>query len=334
MKYNTLILILLIFFTTFCQSQTQKVRVGLWEFYDVNAVPEQNVWKNPKETLNGEDDDKNGYIDDIYGIGFNYLEKPVNHNFTPEYDTGLKVLTRYFHGTAIANIIAKNNSDVEIVGVGFLRYVERPLDSLWKANIIQRLQGKPEDDMKLIDNLFQTSISYFRKQNVKVINISWYGNYKFFEKFLKELNINTKENLNKMRTWMKLFHASLLKTMQNNSDMFFVIAAGNDSADVDQAFSVPANIDLPNTIIVGGLNKKGTEKASFSNYGEKVKVWATAEYDTLKISNDYVLNYPNANGTSFAAPVVTAYVAQKISEGYNFQQIKNDLIQKKNFISK
>lgn len=332
MKWS--VLIILIFLTFFYPLQAQKVRVGLWEFYDVNAVPEENVWKNSKEILNGKDDDKNGYIDDVYGIGFNYLEQPVNHNFTPEYDTNYKVLTQYFHGTAIANIIAKNNPKVEIVGVGFLRYVERPLDSVWKANIIQRLQGKPEEDMQLIDSMFQTSIKYFKKQNVKVINISWYANYQFFVKFLKDLKIDTQENLNKMKLWMKLFHQSLLKLMQDYPDIFFVIAAGNDTVDVDKAFCVPANIDLPNTIIVGGLNKEGTSKASFSNYGEKVKVWATAEYETLKVSNDYILDYPNASGTSFAAPVVTAYVAQKIGEGYNFQEIKKDLIQKKIFISK
>ena len=59
----------------------------------------QNIWTNPKETVgNGKDDDKNGYIDDIYGWDF------ISN-------TG-EMTTRGSHGTMVAGIIGavKNNA--------------------------------------------------------------------------------------------------------------------------------------------------------------------------------------------------------------------------------
>lgn len=52
----------------------------------------RNIWRNPKETENGKDDDGNGYVDDL--IGWNF----VNHTNRPWDRAG--------HGTHVAGIIA------------------------------------------------------------------------------------------------------------------------------------------------------------------------------------------------------------------------------------
>ncbi len=309
-----------------------KIRVSIWEFYDVRTFPKENIFINPLETLNGKDDDKNGFIDDVYGIGFDYQEQPTLHEYTPTYDTVGKVLLRYFHGTAVASVVLRNNPDVELVGVGFLKYVDRPYEPKWLENIKKRLLGNPETDVALLDKLFRTSVAYFKKYNVKVVNISWSAHTDFFKKFLDDLGIYSNENFEKMKKWMQLFHNSLYKVFKENPDIFFVIAAGNENRDIDECFAVPAIIDLPNTITVGGLDKTGRQKANFSNYGKNVKVFATAIYNQLQISPTHVL--PDAEGTSFAAPVVTAYVACQLAKGKNFKQIKNELIAQKYIISK
>ncbi|MCS6821820.1 MAG: S8 family serine peptidase [Microscillaceae bacterium] len=313
------------------QKSPKKIRVSVWELYDMRTLPQENVWINTKEQPNGKDDDGNGFVDDVYGIGFDYWEQPTNHNYTPDYDTENKVLLRYFHGTAVANIVVRNNPNVELVGVGFLKYVDRLNEPLWKKNLQERLLGKPETDMALLDKMFRTSVEYFKRHKVRVVNISWTAFPAFFEKFLKDLEIYSPENYQKMCYWTQLFHRTLYNIFKENPQIMFVIAAGNENANIDSLFVVPAVIDLPNTITVGGLDKSGTKKAHFSNYGEKVKVYATAIYDKLPIAPYRAVPM---EGTSFAAPVVTAYIAQELAKGKKFREIKEDLFAKKYLISK
>lgn len=59
-----------------------------------------NIWSNPKETVNGKDDDGNGYVDDIRG--WNY----VNNNNSP------KTTSKSNHGTHVAGIIGAAGSVV------------------------------------------------------------------------------------------------------------------------------------------------------------------------------------------------------------------------------
>lgn len=66
-----------------------------------------NMWTNPKESANGNDDDGNGYIDDIHG--FNFVKNgPIS--WASEQDSG--------HGTHCAGIVAAVNNNAEgICGV-------------------------------------------------------------------------------------------------------------------------------------------------------------------------------------------------------------------------
>ena len=66
-----------------------------------------NMWTNPKESANGNDDDGNGYIDDIHG--FNFVKNgPIS--WASEQDSG--------HGTHCAGIAAAVNNNAEgICGV-------------------------------------------------------------------------------------------------------------------------------------------------------------------------------------------------------------------------
>ena len=71
---------------------------------DLNA----NMWVNTKEVAgNGVDDDKNGYVDDIYG--YNFIDNgPIT--WTKDGDSG--------HGTHIAGTIAAvNNNNLGVVGI-------------------------------------------------------------------------------------------------------------------------------------------------------------------------------------------------------------------------
>lgn len=105
------------------------------------------------------------------------------------------------------------------------------------------------------------------------------------------------------------FDYALYQTMKN-SDMLFVVAAGNDGADSDQTPCYPASFNLSNLIAVANLNCDGTLSDS-SNYGAaSVDIAAPGSY-ILSTTTDNSYSY--MTGTSMAAPLVTAAAAMVYS---------------------
>ncbi len=91
-----------------------------------------------------------------------------------------------------------------------------------------------------------------------------------------------------------------------NSNMLFVVAAGNDSQNTDQRASYPASYDLENIITVGNLNYDGTLHDS-SNYGEKtVDIAAPGSYILSTTTNN---GYSYMTGTSMSTPFISGAAA-------------------------
>lgn len=95
-----------------------------------------------------------------------------------------------------------------------------------------------------------------------------------------------------------------------NSEMLFVVAAGNDGADTDTLPSYPASYVLDNIISVANLNYDGNLHSS-SNYGaSSVDLAAPGSYILSTTPED---GYSYMTGTSMAAPMVTAAAAMVYS---------------------
>ncbi|MCB1120165.1 MAG: S8 family serine peptidase [Verrucomicrobiae bacterium] len=107
-----------------------------------------NLWKNPRESKNGRDDDNNGIIDDLHGADF------INKTGNLSDEDG--------HGTFVAGIIgAEGNNEKGIAGVAWdiqlmaLRF----LDKTGKGTVSDAI----------------ACIEYAVKQKVDIINNSWGG---------------------------------------------------------------------------------------------------------------------------------------------------------------
>lgn len=91
-----------------------------------------------------------------------------------------------------------------------------------------------------------------------------------------------------------------------NSNMLFVVAAGNESQNTDKRASYPASYDLENLISVGNLNYDGTLHYT-SNYGANtVDIVAPGSYILSTTSNN---SYSYMTGTSMSAPFVSGAAA-------------------------
>lgn len=88
-----------------------------------------------------------------------------------------------------------------------------------------------------------------------------------------------------------------------------VVAAGNSSVNLDNAAVYPANIEGSNMITVGASAPDET-KASFSNYGSPVDVFAPGVLIVSTVPGD---GYKFMNGTSMASPTVAGAAAALIS---------------------
>lgn len=304
--------------------QAQKiVRVAVWEKFDRGMLPVEKIYVNPKEKINGLDDDANGFIDDIHGIGFDENEELIYESFKPEYNQR----KFYDHGTAVADIILKRAPNTQLYGIGFIPFGTRLEDDELKSKLKDRLLGDIEHEKKIIRGFVEKSIAYLAKNKIQVVNLSWGANRKYFDWLFTQLGLDPSQHAARIDDWMKSFNDVFFKQIKKNPNIIFVVGAGNYAVDVHEVMDVPANMDLPNVIVVGAINSKG-EVSTFSNRGKNIRVYALGEGHLIKKSYGFT---QIADGTSFAAPIITAYIANGLSAGKSFPKIKQELIKQKYF---
>jgi subtilisin family serine protease len=111
-----------------------------------------NIWTNPGESLNGADDDDNGYVDDLHGINC------ITGSGDPDDDEG--------HGTHVAGTIgAVGNNGIGVSGVAWstqlmaLKFIDTDGNG-WDSDAIECLDYAIEQKTQ-------------HGQNVRVVNASW-----------------------------------------------------------------------------------------------------------------------------------------------------------------
>lgn len=110
------------------------------------------------------------------------------------------------------------------------------------------------------------------------------------------------------------FAASYALAFSENPDVLFVIAAGNESEDVDERMSLPAFISrfFPNVLTVASVGRSNA-LSSFSNYGfRSVQVAAMGE----KVRSSFLGGIQGEmSGTSMATPAVSG-IAARVRDSY------------------
>lgn len=329
------------------EQKLAPVVIAVWDTgVDPTVFPHQ-MFVNRKEKPNGKDNDGNGLISDVYGIGFDekgkytpaplfipkdtdfkqYSEWVKQKRVYDEYNAGVdseetrafrrnlqtetaaqaiekerlnNVYTTYNHGTSVAGVAVAGNPAARIL---IARWTWR--DHTGQPNSVKVDEGWARG---LAANI-KAFVDYFKKHNVRVVNMSWHLTPADFEETLEKHERSMSSEARK-RTANKnylIVRNALSKALSSAPEILFVAAAGNSNNDAGFTEAIPASFELQNLITVGAVDESGAA-ANFTSFGKTVGLYAWGVNVEAPVAGGTKLKF---GGTSAAAPQ-TANLAAKL----------------------
>lgn len=235
-----------------------------------------NIWTNPNETINGIDDDKNGYVDDVHGWDFLTDSNDVTPKWrrgTPENSIGIQ------HGTGVAGLIgAMGDNNVGVAGVS------------WNVQIMS-LRVLNEFGLGNSDTV-SSALQYAVRMGADIINLSLVG------------------------TDSDPLAVDALQKAHDQNIIVVAAAGNNGlNLNQERDYPVCYDEFGPATVIGVGAIDNNFNRPSFSNYGSDcvdivapgVKLFTTRHaLPAFENEDKYAALF---SGTSFAAPQVSGALA-------------------------
>lgn len=204
------------------------------------------------------------------------------------------------HGTHVAGIVAAGNPWVRLATA--------------RISFDYKLVPDPCPSRELAlrnARAHKSFVDFFKRNQVRVVNMSWGGSVKDNEDSLEKCGIGkTPEERQKLaREYFEIEKAALTRAMRGAPGILFITAAGNSNSDATFGEFIPSSIVLPNLLTVGAVDRAGDE-ASFTSYGPTVVVHANGHQvdSTLPGGKRVALS-----GTSMAAPNVANLAAKLLA---------------------
>ena len=155
------------------------------------------------------------------------------------------------------------------------------------------------------------TVDFFKRQGVRVVNMSWGGSVNDIENELEQCGV-PKTPADRKALARELFDigkTALTAAFASAPGILFVAAAGNSNNDASFTESMPADIVLPNLLTVGAVDRAGDE-APFTSYGPTVKLHANGyQVESFLPGGARVA----LSGTSMAAPQVANLAAKLLA---------------------
>lgn len=322
-----------------------NVLIAIWDTgIDVDVFPGR-VFVNPKEEINGQDDDMNGFVDDVHGIAYDLEEEKTLEILYPlgDAEERLPELIYFVKGffdiqsaiespEAVAlkrKISEMQPEEVKLMfedltrialyahgtHVAGIAVMDNPYARIMTIRFTidyHTIPMAPTIELsRKMARAYRETIEYMQAYGVRVVNMSWGGTIRGTEHDLEANGIGASadERARMAREMFDIEKESLYEAMKSASDILFVNAAGNDNDDVAFEDYYPAAFDLPNLLVVGAVDKGG-DVTSFTSFGTTVDVYANGyEVESYIPGGDMLA----ASGTSASSPNATNLAAKLIA---------------------
>lgn len=324
------------------------VIAAVWDSgVDMKVLPEANRFVNAKEVVDGKDNDGNGYVDDVNGIGYDLisatksigtLDNPVGkiksdvkelqkltkgsldlqsaiqspeaqalqktvaglkREQATSFQEELSFYGGFSHGTHVAGIVADGNPAIKVLGARMT----------WDYRTLPNAPSRQRSEFTA--QMYRDTVAYFKRNGVKVVNMSWRYNSSAYEGLLTLHGIGKDEQDRKRiaNEYFKIERDALYDAIRQAGDILFICGSGNENNDANFSEYIPASFDLPNLITIGAVDSEG-KRTSFTTEGRSVDFYANGfEVESFVPGGDRL----KFSGTSMASPQVANLAAKLLT---------------------
>lgn len=326
--------------------KASPVVAAIWDSGVDVSLFDRQLFINPREKVNGKDDDGNGFIDDVNGIAFDlYSER------TPELLVSLKDLRsgegeirKYTKGFSDLNNNVRSDASNEVVKhlqslkkdavtpfledlqlygnhshgthVAGIASAGNPFVRLLPVRITFDFRTIPTITPSVVQAQKEAAatsaaVAYMKSAGVRVVNMSWGGSRADIETALEQKGVgkDPAERAALSREIFNIGKVALQEAIQSAPEILFVAAAGNSDNDNEFSEMIPSGLNAPNLLTVGAVDQGG-KPTGFTSFGKNVVLYANGfEVDSFVPGGERM----KFSGTSMAAPQVTNLVAKMLA---------------------
>lgn len=218
---------------------------------------------------------------------------------TEDYFETLGLFGNYSHGTHVAGIAARGNPAIRLA-YGRITFNWETMPPKPTVELAERSAAA-----------MHAYVDWFKKNNVRVVNMSWGGSPAGYEPALEKhgMGKDAQERKAMARRLFDIERDALFAAIEGAPEILFVTAAGNSDSSNSFDESMPSSFVLPNMLTVGAVDQAGDE-TGFTSYGENVVVHANGFEVPSYVPGGRTIPF---SGTSMASPNVANLAAKLLA---------------------